>query len=159
LAQLDDARLGAVVEAFVDHVALGTMHARDDRPGRVVVRRHLLGRPACRGVKREAMVGILAQAIDAAVGTERRLLLREEVGAACQRSQKAADFLEIGGVHTASFDVAGLVDQLPHGLCALLMLVHLSLRSAHYSGRTLAAPSRVNLRWGDETVRSARRAG
>ncbi len=42
------------------------------------------------------MVGILAQAIDAAVGAEREFLLREELGAAGQRRQQAADLLEVG---------------------------------------------------------------
>ena len=41
------------------------------------------------------MVGILAQAIDAAVGAQRELVLREELGAAGQRRQKAADLLQV----------------------------------------------------------------
>ena len=50
------------------------------------------------------MVGILAQAIDAAVGPERELVLREEVGAAGEGGQQAADLVE-GGVGYALFSI------------------------------------------------------
>jgi len=59
------------------------------------VRRHFLAGAAGRGIEREAMVGILAQPIDAAVGAEREFVLREEVGAAGERCEKAADLLQV----------------------------------------------------------------
>ena len=52
------------------------------------------------------MVRILAQAIDAAVGAERELVLRKELGAAGQRRQQAADLLQGGVGDAALLDLA-----------------------------------------------------
>ena len=95
LAELNEVGAGAVVEPVVDHVALGAMDAGDDRPGRVIVRRHLLSRAAGRGIEREAVVGILAQAIDAAVGAERKLVRPGRGRAAGEAREQTADLVEL----------------------------------------------------------------
>jgi hypothetical protein len=128
LAELHEALARAIVEALVDHVALRTVHAGNDRPGRVIVWGHLLAGAPGRGIERKAVVGVLAQAVDAAVGAQRELLLREEVGPACQGGQQPADLVEVGIGDAALFDLPGLVDQAPHGRGALLMQGHLLLR-------------------------------
>ena len=124
LAELHDVLLRAVVEPLIDHIALRAVDARNDGPGRMIVRRHFLPRAAGRGIEREAMVGIFAQAVDAAFGAQRELFLRKEIGAAGQRRQQAADFLEVGGGHARFLDDAGLVDQTPYGHGSLLVQVH-----------------------------------
>ncbi len=85
------------------------------------------------------MIGILAQAIDAAVGAERKLLLREQLGAPRERRQKPADLLQGGAIDPLALDAPGFVDQVPHGRGALLMLVHLLLHRAQYSRPALVA--------------------
>ena len=113
------------------------------------------------------MVGILAQAVDAAVGAERKLVLREEVGAAGERRQKAADLLQRRAVDAVLLDPPGLVDQVPDGRGALLVLVHLVLRWPQYSGpwaiwRLLPPTCRyaaIDLRWENESPCFRRPAG
>src|SRR5262249_26585424 len=101
---------------------------------------------AGRGVEREAMVGILAQAIDAAVGAERKLLLREQLGAARELRQQAPDLLQGAAVHAFALDAPRLVDQVPDGRGSLLMQVHLSLRSVQYTQPGACRPMAVQTR-------------
>jgi hypothetical protein len=64
LAQAPLARRAAVVGALVEHVVLLAAHARDHRPGGVVVRRLRLARHPGGGVEREAGIGVLGEAVD-----------------------------------------------------------------------------------------------
>src|SRR5262249_28587426 len=94
--------------------------------------------------EREAVVGILAQAVDAAIGSQRKLSLREEVGTARQPGQQAADPVEVGVRYAALLDRAGLVDQLSHRLRTLPVHIRLcghlgSLRLSQYSPVPLSA--------------------
>ena len=74
------------------------------------------------------MVGILAQAVDAAVGTERELVLGKQLRATSQCREQAADLVQAARGDAALFDAASLVDQAPHGGGTLMMQVHLILR-------------------------------
>jgi len=67
------------------------------------------------------MIRILAQAIDAAVGSQREFALREEVGAAREARQQPADFVEVGVGYAGFLDLASVIDQVSNGLGALLI--------------------------------------
>ena len=63
-------------------------------------------------------------------GAQRKFVLREQLGAAGERRQKAADLLQGRVIDAVLLDAAGLVDQVPDSRGALLMQIHGILRGA-----------------------------